>query len=91
VFPKVLKLSFEVGECKPLGDGTVRVWDVGGGRVVAKLEGYRPVTSCARNPEGVSADMALFVWDGGDAREVARVEGQGLTLVHFSAQLERFL
>jgi WD40 repeat protein len=66
-------------ECKPLpdgtriasasDDGTVRVWDVGGGRVVAKLEGCGcPGTSCAWNPDG-NPNRTLLEWDGGDARE----------------------
>jgi WD40 repeat protein len=63
--------------------------NLGGGRVVAKLEGHlrdHPVTSCAWNPEAsVSADRTLLVWDGGDAREVVSVEAGAYTRPLFSS------
>jgi hypothetical protein len=65
VFLKVLKLSSEVSECKPLMRGRPTLW--------------LPGTDHA----GIATQLVV--------ERALEAEGQGLTLVHFSAQRKRFL
>jgi len=63
------------------GDRTLKVWDLGSGRLLITLEGHAgPVTACAVTPDGrrvVSAswDRTLELWDLDSGRALTTFEG----------------
>ncbi len=61
-------------------DGTVRVWDVGGGNQVASLGHGGPVTSVAVSSDGQryasgSANNTAKLWNAGNNQQIAEMKG----------------
>jgi len=90
VFLKVLKLIFEVSECKPLPNSRL----LPGSRMLSTTPSYassfmKPVRG--EKPPTASSSRSHALRSERSSLRVAEAANQGLTLVHFSAQRKRLL